>query len=371
MYIVKLSQAISPENLPDVAKAAATLFRTEPGRMEGLLAQEGTQLTKPLEHDKAERMAGMLEQIGLTVDIVELPSEAQEIPATQMDTPVSDPVAKPNYLKYWPDALLVFAFLALTSGIAMTAITGRSFSFIAKNVAPVNAASSTANPSANNSVSNQVLAEAAAPTAVEAVTTAEPEVLEEANEEAVTEAVTDVNVAVDPSVLVVPLDSDDAITQESSLLETASSDEVAVAEEATVEERIVAVIPEDVPAVVEESPADAMVEAASPESMTEEVVAEVTETSESMVEAAPTTDFVVKNLSELNTGKYLQAGAYKTTETALNQKAALERLGFAVTPAQDHNFVVILVGPFSDADLSSAASTLSSKAVSYYQRNLP
>lgn len=409
MYIVKLSQAIAPEALPSFAEATAELFKTEPSRMQQLLARVNTQLTKPLPLEKAERMASLLRNLGVNVDIVELPAEAFDIPVTQADVqvPVQKEARTGGVLKHWPDILLIVAFLALISGVAMTFITGRSFSFIGQNVAVP-----TATTSASPSTVNQALSAAGASTPTAEVVTSSPvddpvaEIVTEAETVLEPEAATNletegaaITVDIEPSVLVTPIETTPIeastveanpvatpeVAQEASAVATtevvadvvasAQSETIAVepaADVASESATIVPIIPE-VATAVELPPVEEAAIESIEISQTNTPDTIVIEQASPALEAATSTpsSTTVIPTADLTPGRYLQAGAYSSVENATYQKETLERLGYSVTQAQDFNFVVLLIGPFEAADLGTAVSTLNAESVGHYIRDLP
>lgn len=62
-------------------------------------------------------------------------------------------------------------------------------------------------------------------------------------------------------------------------------------------------------------------------------------------------------------GRYLQAGAYSSTENASAQASLIEGLGFSVTQQQDGNLIRVLVGPFQEGQLDGARDRLAAQGI--------
>jgi cell division protein FtsN len=62
-------------------------------------------------------------------------------------------------------------------------------------------------------------------------------------------------------------------------------------------------------------------------------------------------------------GRYLQAGAYSTQDYAQLQRSAIEELGFRVSVVQEGTLLRVLVGPYGDADLEAARSSLARQGI--------
>ena len=89
MYIVRLSQSIAPDALPEFAEAAAKALNTSPEKMQRLLAKPSKQLTKPIPKDKAEKMADLLNKAGVIVHLFEMPTEEDLETATEQVEPTA------------------------------------------------------------------------------------------------------------------------------------------------------------------------------------------------------------------------------------------------------------------------------------------
>lgn len=68
-------------------------------------------------------------------------------------------------------------------------------------------------------------------------------------------------------------------------------------------------------------------------------------------------------------GRYLQAGAYDSSEGARPQRERLEGFGFDVAEVREGSFVKLLVGPFSEEALSSAQTRLNEQGVEHFVRS--
>lgn len=62
-------------------------------------------------------------------------------------------------------------------------------------------------------------------------------------------------------------------------------------------------------------------------------------------------------------GRYLQAGAYSSSENAGAQASLIEGLGFTVTQQQDGNLIRVLVGPFPEGQLDDARDRLAAQGI--------
>jgi cell division septation protein DedD len=72
--------------------------------------------------------------------------------------------------------------------------------------------------------------------------------------------------------------------------------------------------------------------------------------------------------AEASGARYLQVGAYATSESAEPHRKRLEGLGFRVTERTEGNLVKLLVGPFAGADLTEARSTLQEQGIEHFPR---
>ena len=67
--------------------------------------------------------------------------------------------------------------------------------------------------------------------------------------------------------------------------------------------------------------------------------------------------------------RYVQAGAFNSSELARPQREQLERLGFNVSEVTEGSFVKLLVGPFGPDELVSAQSRLGAQGIDYFVRS--
>jgi cell division septation protein DedD len=72
--------------------------------------------------------------------------------------------------------------------------------------------------------------------------------------------------------------------------------------------------------------------------------------------------------AEASAARYLQVGAYATSESAEPQRKRLEGLGFRVTERTEGDLVKLLVGPFAGADLTEARSMLQEQGIEHFPR---
>ena len=99
-------------------------------------------------------------------------------------------------------------------------------------------------------------------------------------------------------------------------------------------------------------------------------VVEAASTAASTTAEAVTSTTVQADVTPASTlqGSYLQAGAYDTSEGARPQRERLEGFGFTVAEVQEGSFVKLLVGPFSEDDLSSVQARLTAQGVDHFVR---
>lgn len=62
-------------------------------------------------------------------------------------------------------------------------------------------------------------------------------------------------------------------------------------------------------------------------------------------------------------GRYLQVGAYSSSDNASAQAGQLEQLGYDVVQEQDGNLIRVLVGPFGDGQLTGARDRLAAQGI--------
>ncbi len=67
--------------------------------------------------------------------------------------------------------------------------------------------------------------------------------------------------------------------------------------------------------------------------------------------------------------RYVQAGAFNSSELARPQREQLESLGFNVSEVTEGSFVKLLVGPFGPDELASAQSRLGAQGIDYFVRS--
>lgn len=67
-------------------------------------------------------------------------------------------------------------------------------------------------------------------------------------------------------------------------------------------------------------------------------------------------------------GRYLQVGAYATSQGAQPQRQRLETLGYRVTERSEGNLIKLLVGPFAGEELASARGRLSREGIENFPR---
>ncbi len=387
MYVLKLNEAIAPEQLPDFVKVSAQVFKTEPERMKRLLEGNNKQITKPLPKEKAERMASVFSKLGLSVDVVEMASEIIEVPEVPVEMPVqhaahaevhayrAEQEKAPSFSRNWPDVLIAIALFALLAGIVTTIVTGRSLLPVSQSnpvivteanqvaTGTVSEPQVTTNPSL---IASSALEpdESSLATSASTETQARP-VLEGSSslvsdpldavlvEETAPQEViggTDIAVLPDLDLTVVQLEAEPVVNTTGEVNNT-SGEANTVGEVNTVE-----ALPE-VPLLI----------ASGQDPASTSTSLESTESGSSL----NTPEDLIASTAELEAGQYIQAGAYSSLENAAFQKAKLEQLGLPVANVQDFNFVVLLAGPFEASDLESAVATLNEQNVSFYLREFP
>jgi hypothetical protein len=399
MYIVKLSQAIAPEALPQFAEVTAKVFKTDAERMQRLLSGVGKPLSKPLPKEKAERIAKVLNQLGVTVDISEVPSETDDLPFEPNEVtfetnavPFAEleqsqvqaaPVAKRSLGKNWPDALLIFALIALLAGVGATLFNTLSRNRLAAQGIP---APIERTPSTTSSPNAQA---------------AETTLVAESQTEGATSSLAELT-SESAQIVTGADDSNNAIANEpatAELSQAASTNETATGIAQTdIVQTGIAQTGESSQAVTNEAPNNetsvtsvieppsvevAAIEAPAPEAATQAAVAElpsaeapaveasVVEPPASGAESLGAQQLSLRPLSELSAGNYVQVGAYSSPETAALQQQRLEKLGYSPVQAQDYDLLVLLVGPLDSEQLATALKTFKSQAISHYVRNLP
>ena len=67
--------------------------------------------------------------------------------------------------------------------------------------------------------------------------------------------------------------------------------------------------------------------------------------------------------------RYVQAGAFNSSELAQPRREQLESLGFNVSEVTEGSFVKLLVGPFGPDELASAQSRLGAQGIDYFVRS--
>lgn len=67
-------------------------------------------------------------------------------------------------------------------------------------------------------------------------------------------------------------------------------------------------------------------------------------------------------------GRYIQVGAYVSSQGAAPQRNRMEELGYSVTEREEGGLIRLLIGPFGEGELSQVREQLSARGIDHFVR---